>query len=152
MRRLQVLGKFVAFTVDIRHHFHRIGINSEFGRFYAVRKGNEWYRPIVLPMGSRHSPSLAQTTALAIIAFRLRFNAEGIVDPEGKLESDLDLRLPEETVRTQSRTQSREPLNRTLSMTYRRLSLRTRRRPFRRAHSASANEPDRFLELARTRR
>ena len=98
VRRLQALGTFVAFTVDIRHHFHRIGINSEFGRFYAVRKGNEWYRPTVLPMGSRHGPSLAQTTALAIIAFRLRVNAEGIIDPEGKLESDLGLRLPEDTL------------------------------------------------------
>ena len=49
-----------------------VTIISEFGRFYAVRKGNEWYRPTVLPMGSRHGPSLAQTTALAIIAFRLR--------------------------------------------------------------------------------
>ena len=63
-----------------------------------MRKGNESYRPTVLLMGSRHGPSLAQTTALAIIAFRLRVNAEGIVDPEGKLESDRGLRIPEDTI------------------------------------------------------
>ena len=81
----------MAFTVDIRHHFHRIGINKEFGSFYAVRKGNEWYLPTVLPMGSRHGPALAQTSAISIIAHRLR-------DDKGKLEDDLGLRLPEAAI------------------------------------------------------